>query len=126
MGSVYEAEDTRLGRHVTIKLMSEKFSKGPSAVERFQRRSMHGFIALNHPDICTVHDVGEQAGRHFIVMELLEGKNLRNVVFIRRTAACPIVAFGIQIADGLEAAHKRGIVHRDISLPTCSSLTGSE
>ena len=113
MGVVYEAEDTRLGRHVAIKLMSEKFSKSPSAVERFQREACTA-SSLNHPNICTVHDVGEHAGRHFIVMELLEGKNLRNVVLSGALPPAQIVAFGIQIADGLEAAHKRGIVHRDI------------
>src|SRR5271154_1591315 len=107
MGVVYEAEDTRLGRHVAIKLMSERFSKSPAAVERFQREACTA-SSLNHPNICTVHDVGEHAGCHFIVMELLEGKNLRNVVLSGPLPPEQIVAFGIQIADGLEAAHKRG------------------
>lgn len=113
MGMVYEAEDTRLGRHVAIKLLSEKFSKSPSAIERFQREACTA-SSLNHPNICTVHDVGEYAGRHFIVMELLEGRDLRQVILPGPLPPEKIVAFGIQIADGLEAAHKRGIVHRDI------------
>jgi serine/threonine protein kinase len=113
MGVVYEAEDTRLGRHVAIKLLSEKFSKSPSAIERFQREACTA-SSLNHPHICTIHDVGEHAGRHFIVMELLEGKTLRQAIASGPLPAEEIVALGIQIADGLEAAHKRGIVHRDI------------
>ena len=113
MGVVYEAEDTRLGRHVAIKLLSEKFSKNPSAIERFQREACTA-SSLNHPHICTIHDVGEHAGRHFIVMELLEGKTLRQAIASGPLPADEMVALGIQIADGLEAAHKRGIVHRDI------------
>ena len=113
MGVVYEAEDTRLGRHVAIKLLSEKFSKNPSAIERFQREACTA-SSLNHPHICTIHDVGEHAGRHFIVMELLEGKTLRQAIASGPLPAEEMVALGIQIADGLEAAHKRGIVHRDI------------
>ena len=113
MGVVYEAEDTRLGRHVAIKLLSEKFSKSSAAIERFQREASTA-SSLNHPNICTVHDVGEHAGRHFIVMELLEGRNLRDVVLSGALPAEQLTSFGIQIADGLEAAHKRGIVHRDV------------
>jgi serine/threonine protein kinase len=113
MGIVYEAEDVRLGRHVALKVLSEKFSKSPAAVERFQREACTA-SSLNHPNICTVHDVGEHAGQHFIVMELLEGKNLRQVMLPAPLKLEEMVAFGLQIADGLEAAHKRGIVHRDI------------
>ncbi len=113
MGVVYEAEDTRLGRHVAVKLLSENFSKNAAAIERFQREACTA-SSLNHPNICTVHDVGEHAGRHFIVMELLEGKSLRNVILSGPLSQEQIVAFGIQVADGLEAAHKRSIVHRDI------------
>ena len=80
MGVVYEAEDIRLKRHVAIKLLSERFSQNSAAIERFQREACTA-SSLNHPNICTVHDVGEHAGRHFIVMELLEGKNLRQVMF---------------------------------------------
>jgi len=113
MGVVYEAEDTRLGRHVAIKLLSEKFSKSSTAIERFQREASTA-SSLNHPNICTVHDVGEHAGLHFIVMELLEGKSLRQAILSGPLSQEQTVAFGIQIADGLEAAHKRGIVHRDV------------
>ncbi len=113
MGVVYEAEDVRLGRHVALKVLSEKFSKNSTAIERFRREACTA-SALNHPNICTVHDVGDHAGRHFIVMELLEGKNLRQVMLPGPMPLEEITAFGIQIADGLEAAHKRGIVHRDI------------
>jgi serine/threonine protein kinase len=113
MGVVYEAEDTRLGRHVAIKLLSEKFSKNSTAIERFRREACTA-SSLNHPNICTVHDVGEHAGRHFIVMELLEGKNLRQAMSPAPLKLDEMVALGLQIADGLEAAHKRGIVHRDI------------
>jgi serine/threonine protein kinase len=113
MGVVYEAEDMRLGRHVAIKLLSEKFSKNSTAIERFQREACTA-SSLNHPSLCTVHDVGEYSGRHFIVMELLEGENLRQRILSGPLPPEQMVAFGIQIADGLEAAHKRGIVHRDI------------
>jgi hypothetical protein len=113
MGVVYEVEDTRLGRHVAIKFLSEKFSTKAAAIERFQREACTA-SSLNHPNICIVHDMGEYEGHHFIVMELLEGTNLRQVVLPGPLPAEQVVAFGIQIADGLEAAHKRGIVHRDI------------
>jgi serine/threonine protein kinase len=113
MGIVYEAEDTRLGRHVAVKLLPERFSQSLAAIERFQREACTA-SALNHPNICTIHDVGEHAGRRFIVMELLEGKTLREKVLSGPLTSEQTIAFGIQIADGLEAAHKRGIVHRDI------------
>ncbi len=113
MGVVYEAEDIRLGRHVAIKVLSEKFSKNSAAIERFQREACTA-SSLNHPNICTVHDVGEHAGHHFIVMELLEGKNLRQIMLPAPLKMEEMTALGIQIAEGLEAAHKRGIVHRDI------------
>src|SRR5271163_1505320 len=113
MGIVYEAEDTRLGRHVAVKLLPERFSKSMAAIERFQREACTA-SSLNHPNICTIHDVGEHAGRRFIVMELLEGETLRQAVQAGPLTPEQTIAFGIQIADGLEAAHKRGILHRDI------------
>jgi serine/threonine protein kinase len=113
MGIVYEAEDTRLGRHVAVKLLPERFSKSTSAIERFQREACTA-SSLNHPNICTIHDVGEHAGHRFIVMELLEGKTLRQAVQAGPLTPEQTIAFGIQIADGLESAHKHGIVHRDI------------
>jgi serine/threonine protein kinase len=113
MGIVYEAEDTRLGRHVAVKLLPERFSQNTAAIERFQREACTA-SSLNHPNICTVHDVGEHAGRRFIVMELLEGKTLRQELLSGPLTPEQTTSFGTQIADGLEAAHKRGIVHRDI------------
>jgi serine/threonine protein kinase/class 3 adenylate cyclase len=113
MGVVYEAEDTRLGRHVALKLLPERFSRSPVAVQRFQREACTA-SSLNHPNICTIHDVGEHNGQHFIVMELLEGKNLKQVIWSGALPQERIAALGIQIAEGLEAAHARGIVHRDI------------
>ena len=94
MGVVYEAEDTRLGRHVAIKFLSEKFSTKAAAIERFQREACTA-SSLNHPNICIVHDMGEYEGHHFIVMELLEGTNLRQVVLPGPLPAEQVVAFGI-------------------------------
>jgi serine/threonine protein kinase len=113
MGVVYEAEDTRLGRHVALKLLPERFSRSHTAVQRFQREACTA-SSLNHPNICTVHDVGEHDGQHFIVMELLEGTNLKQVIWSGALPQEQIVTLGVQIAEGLEAAHARGIVHRDI------------
>jgi serine/threonine protein kinase len=113
MGVVYEAEDTRLGRHVALKLLPERFSRNPVAVQRFQREACTA-SSLNHPNICTIHDVGEHDGQHFIVMELLEGRNLKQVIWSGPLPQEQIVTLGVQIAEGLEAAHARGIVHRDI------------
>ena len=113
MGVVYEAEDTRLGRHVALKLLSERFSRSNSAIQRFQREASTA-SSLNHPNICTVHDVGEHEGRRFIVMELLQGKNLKQVIMSGPLTQERIVTLGVQIAEGLEAAHTRGIIHRDI------------
>ena len=113
MGVVYEAEDTRLGRHVALKLLPERFSRSPVAVQRFQREACTA-SSLNHPNICTIHDVGEHDGQHFIVMELLEGQNLKQVIWSGPLGQERIVSLGSQIADGLEAAHAGGIVHRDI------------
>jgi tetratricopeptide (TPR) repeat protein len=113
MGVVYEAEDLRLGRHVALKFLPLEMSKDPNAVERFQREA-RAASALNHPSICTIHDIGEHEGQHYIVMERLEGDTLKHHVGAARLDMDKVVDVGIQVADALDAAHAKGIVHRDI------------
>ncbi len=113
MGIVYEAEDLRLGRRVALKFLPAHMSKDPHAVERFQREA-RAASALNHPSICTIHDIGEHQGQHYIVMERLEGETLKRQVSAGRLDVDKAVEIGIQVADALDAAHGKGIVHRDI------------
>ena len=113
MGVVYEAQDTRLNRHVALKFINEQLSQNPGTLERFQREA-RAASALNHPNICTVHDVGEHDGRHFIVMELLEGTTLKHLIEGRSMKPDQILSLGVQIADALATAHAKGILHRDI------------
>jgi serine/threonine-protein kinase len=113
MGVVYLAEDSRLGRTVALKFLSEELSRDPRAIERFQREA-RAASALNHPHICAVYDIGEHAGRHFMAMELLEGTSLQQLVTGRALPTDRVLALGIELADALEAAHAKGIVHRDI------------
>src|SRR5262249_18454616 len=113
MGEVFEAEDTRLKRKVAIKFLSEDLARNPSALERFQREAQ-SIARLNHPNICTVHDVGEHQGRPFLVMELLTGETLDQRLKRGPIPARELVELASQLAGALAAAHGQGILHRDL------------
>jgi len=113
MGVVYKAEDTRLKRPVALKFLPEDLSRDRHALERFEREAQAA-SALNHPHICTIYDIDEHEGQHFIAMELLEGQTLKQRILGKRMGLDEILTVALEVTDGLEAAHARGIIHRDI------------
>src|ERR1700682_3302445 len=113
MGEVYRATDTRLDRTVAIKILPDHLSDNPEARQRFEREA-RAISSLNHPNICTLHDVGHQDGTDFLVMEYLEGETLADRLMKGPLSPEQVLRYGMEICEGLERAHKSGVIHRDL------------
>ncbi len=113
MGVVYEAEDSKLGRHVALKFLGAEAEQDPSALERFKQEA-RAASALNHPNICTIYAIEECDGRSFIAMELLNGESLSELIQGAPLPLNKLIDIGIQVTDALDVAHNKGIVHRDL------------